>query len=178
MKRKLIFSVVFFALYATASAQSILENDTLLAHFVNRTIVDRFDSSRLSQPSVETTCIAIQTDLPERLIVKSVGQFPVKVIPKNANLRKRKYRKIIKGTVFNVYFKELGPDTLDVNLAGIHYYIMDRKICGEVECGGDMGYIPSGRFVHNSATGLWDFISRETIYEERCREYEERFRKK
>lgn len=178
MKKIMLLCTALLALAASASAQSVTTNDTMLARFVNRTITDIFDYAALSRISDNTKNLVFQTDLPKKLIIPSLGRFPVIVIPKDADLRKRKYRELIKNTVFNIFIDKLGADTLDVNLVGTHYYIKGRKVCGEIECGGDMGYIPSGRFVLDAETGLWNYISRKTIYEEKCREIEEQFKGK
>lgn len=48
---------------------------------------------------------------------------------------------------------------------------MGKKVYGEIECGGTMGYIPDGRFIFNATSKQWEYYTYEYIYNKKEKEF-------
>jgi hypothetical protein len=47
-----------------------------------------------------------------------------------------------------------------------------------LQCGGDMGYIPEGRFIYDIETNEWKYITERELRDERLEEIKNMFKKK
>ena len=173
MKRLLMIFMAMVAFATTTRAQSVLLSDTLKARFVSRTVEEFFPYWGNKYPnSIPQRTITLITDIDARLLPDTVVGLPVKVLANEKLLRKRKNRRLTKEPIYNVRWLVPNPDTImiDVNLVKWEVSFEGRKMRIEASCGGDLGYIPDGRFVYDEKENRWKASFYEELLEQRAKE--------
>lgn len=173
MKGFALFIVAMFALVLGASAQSVLLSDTLKARFVSRTVEEFFSYWGNEYPnSIPKRTITLITGIDARLLPDTVAGLPIKVLANEKLLRKRKNRRLAEEPIYKVRWLVPNPDTImiDVNLVKWEVSFEGRKMRIEASCGGDLGYIPDGRFVYDEKQNRWKSSFREELLEQRAKE--------
>lgn len=151
----------------TAKAQT---NDTLIAGFVSRTATDFVEYWNTefpnSQPKRNITLI---TTISPSLLPNTINGMPVRVFPDFYSLRKRKNRKLTKEKIYRVKVDTIAADTIDVLIIGCEVTIARKYTNIAVDCGGTMGYIPTGRLVYDAASKQWHYFFFRELLEEKER---------
>jgi hypothetical protein len=157
-------------------------SDSLLAVLYNQTLTSYFPDTLPNKDGKKFGYIIIQTDFDVSKLIEKNGVNKFKFINSrtrkqavlNKPLKTNRNRKIY-WIKHNVY----GRDTIDVNIGAWEIEDVNKKrISLSVGCGGDMGYIPDGRFIFNSNNNTWIFISGKVIITEKIREFMNQSRKK
>ena len=174
--------MIFVAMLAFATAvraQSVVVSDTLEARFVGRTVEEYFaywgKSSYGRMPKHNITLI---TGIEARLLPDTVAGLPVRVLKNEEQLRKRKNRRLTKDPIYKVRLLVPDPDTImiDVELVKWDVSFEGRVMRIEVECSGDMGYIPDGRFVYDEKERRWNEFFYKELLEQKAKEAKSTFR--
>lgn len=168
--------MIFMVLLAFATAvraQSVVVGDTLKARFVRLTVEDYFSYWGKKYPSsLPKHTITLITDIDAKLLPDTVVGLPVKVLANKKLLRKRKNRVLTKERIYWVQLVVPDPDTImiDVNLVVWDVSFEGRRMRIEAHCGGDMGYIPDGRFVYDEKENRWTASFHEELLKQRAKE--------
>lgn len=173
MKGFALFIVAMFALILGASAQSVLVSDTLKAGFVSRTVEEFFSYWGKEYPnSLPERTITVITDIDASLLPDTVAGLPVKVVANEKLLSKRKNRSLTEEPIYKVRWLVPNPDTImiDVDLVKWEVSFEGRKMRIEASCGGDLDYIPDGRFVYDERHNRWKASFREELLKQRAEE--------
>lgn len=164
-KKAILTFAVLCGIGFGAAAQSVVVNDTPKAQFVSLTVNDFFAYwEKMPFKAVPERTITLITDIDASLLPDTVIGLPIVVLDNVDMLRKRKYRKLMREQVFKVKVDTIASDTIDVNLIRWNVSIKGKWLGIAVECGGDMGYIPDGRFVYDAVEKRW----MASFYEELC----------
>ena len=151
----------------TAKAQT---NDTLIAGFVSRTATDfvEYWNTKFpnSQPKRNITLI---TTISPSLLPNTINGLPVRVFPDFYSLLKKKNRKLTKEKIYRVKVDTIAADTIDVLIIGCEVTIKRKNTNIAVDCGGTMGYIPTGRLVYDAASKQWHYFFFRELLEEKER---------
>lgn len=179
MRKLLLIFVAMFAFASAVRAQSVVFiGDTLKARFVRLTVEDFFSYWGKKYPSsLPKHTITLITDIDAKLLPDTVVGLPVKVLANEKLLRKRKNRVLTKEHIYWVRWVVPDPDTImiDVNLVVWDVSFEGRKMRIEAHCGGDMGYIPDGRFVYDEKENRWKASFYEELLKQRAEEVNARF---
>lgn len=174
MKRLLMIIMAMLAFATAVRAQSVVFiGDTLKARFVRLTVEDYFSYWGKKYPSsLPKHTITLITDIDAKLLPDTVVGLPVKVLANEKLLRKRKNRVLTKEHIYWVRWVVPDPDTImiDVNLVVWDVSFEGRKMRIEAHCGGDMGYIPDGRFVYDEKENRWTASFYEELLKQRAEE--------
>ena len=174
--------MIFLAMLAFATAvraQSVVVSDTLEARFVGRTVEEFFSYwGEEYTNSIPKYTITLITDIVARLLPDTVAGLPVRVLKNEEQLRKRKNRRLTKDPIYKVRLLVPDPDTImiDVELVKWNVSFEGRVMRIEASCGGDMGYIPDGRFVYDEKERRWNEFFYEELLEQRAKEVKATFR--
>ena len=169
--------MIFVAMFAFATAvraQVVPE-----ARFVSRTIEEYFAFlGKKPDGRNPKHSIVLITGIDARLLPDTVVGLPVRVLKNEEQLRKRKNRRLVKDPIYKVRLLVPDPDTImiDVELVKWDVSFEGRVMRIEVESGGDMGYIPDGRFVYNEKERRWNEFFYEELLEQRAKEVKATFR--
>lgn len=168
MKKLLLLVAMVYALeMLTAKAQT---NDTLIAGFVSRTAIDFVEYWNTEFPNSQSKQnITLITTISPSLLPNTINGLPVRVFPDFYSLRKRKNRKLTKEKIYRVKVDTIATDTIDVLIIGCEVTIERKNTNIAVDCGGTMGYIPTGRFVYDAASNQWHYYSFRELLEEKER---------
>ena len=173
MKRLVMIFLAMLAFATAVRAQSVVVSDTLEARFVGRTVEEYFaywgKSSYGRMPKHNITLI---TGIDARLLPDTVAGLPVRVLKNEEQLRKRKNRRLTKDPIYKVRLLVPDPDTImiDVELVKWNVSFEGKVMRIEASCGGDMGYIPDGRFVYDEKERRWSEFFYEELFEQKAKE--------
>ena len=171
--------LAMFACATAVRAQSVVVSDTLEARFVSHTVKEFFSYwGKEYANSIPKHTITLITDIDAKLLPDTVVGLPVKVLANKELLRKRKNRKLTNERVY--WVRLVVPDSntimIDVNLVIWEVSFEGRRMRIEAHCGGDMGYIPDGRFVYDEKENRWKASFYEELLEQRAKEVKATFR--
>ncbi len=170
------FILIFILSFPNISSGQV-PNDSLLSAFYNETIKDFFlkSSERNRKKQDKFKWKLIQTNIDSTNLIKSHGKDKFKYYNKR-NVHKvlsRPYKRNIGRDIYKIRYKSFGEDTIDILIVTWTIEKISKKnISFHGGCGGDMGYIPEGRFVFNKVTKSWIFYSYEDIVEQKLKEEE------
>ena len=173
MKKPLMIFMAMLAFATAVMAQSVVISDTLKARFVGRTVEEFFAYwGKEYQNSIPKHSITLITDIDAKLLPDTVVGLPIKVLANKKLLRKRKNRVLTKEHIYWVRLVVPDPDTImiDVNLVVWDVSFEGRRMRIEAHCGGDMEYIPDGRFVYGEKENRWTASFYEELSKQRAKE--------
>ena len=173
MKRLLMIIMAMLSLATAVRAQSVVVSDTLKAQFVGRTVEEFFSYWGKKYPnSLPKHTITLVTDIDAKMLPDTVAGLPVKVLANEKLLRKRKNRSLTEERVYKVQLVVPDSNTimLDVNLVIWEVSFEGRRMKVEAHCGGDMGYIPDGRFVYDEKENRWKASFYKELLKQRAKE--------
>ena len=174
MKRLLMIIMAMLAFATAVRAQSVVFiGDTLKAQFVGRTVEEFFSYWGKKYPnSLPKHTITLITDIDAKMLPDTVAGLPVKVLANEKLLRKRKNRSLAEERVYKVQLVVPDSNTimLDVNLVIWEVSFEGRRMKIEAHCGGDMGYIPDGRFVYDEKENRWKVSFYKELLKQRAKE--------
>ena len=173
MKRLLMIIMAMLSLATAVRAQSVVVSDTLKALFVGRTVEEFFSYWGKKYPnSLPKHTITLVTDIDAKMLPDTVAGLPVKVLANEKLLRKRKNRSLTEERVYKVQLVVPDSNTimLDVNLVIWEVSFEGRRMKVEAHCGGDMGYIPDGRFVYDEKENRWKASFYKELLKQRAKE--------
>ena len=152
-------------------------NDSLLATFYNKTLSCYFPDSITKKDQLRFGNILVNTDFDSQYLIKTIGENKLKYFndstPIHAALKKP-HKKNKGRSVYWITHKAIGTDTIDVNIGGWTVLkFKHRQLHLAAWCGGDMGYIPEGRFVFDREKRSWRFQSYRELREIRLNEEKE-----
>jgi hypothetical protein len=149
-------------------------NDSLLATFYNKTLSCFFPDSITHKDQLRFGNVLVKTDFDAKYLIKTTGKINLKYFndptPVHAVLKKP-HKKNKGRSVYWIKHKTIGTDTIDVNIGGwtvLKY--QHRHLHLAAWCGGDMGYIPEGRFIFDKEKRNWRFQSYHDLWEIRFNE--------
>ena len=173
MKRLLMIIMAMLSLATAVKAQSVVVSDTLKAQFVGRTVEEFFSYwGKKYLNSLPKHTITLITDIDAMMLPDTVAGLPVKVLANEKLLRKRKNRSLTEERVYKVQLVVPDSNTimLDVNLVIWEVSFEGRRMKIEAHCGGDMGYIPDGRFVYDEKENRWKVSFYKELLKQRAKE--------
>jgi hypothetical protein len=174
MRKLLLIFVAMFAFASAVRAQSVVFiGDTLKARFVRLTVEDFFSYwGKIYPNSIPKHTITLITDIDAKLLPDTVVGLPIKVLANEKLLHKRKNRVLTKERIYKVQL--IVPDSntimIDVNLVVWDVSFEGRRMEIIAHCGGDLGYIPDGRFVYDEKENRWKASFHEELLNQRAKE--------
>ncbi|WP_207429931.1 hypothetical protein [Sabulibacter ruber] len=153
-----------------------------LVNFYESAISDYYSDNIFNQEEKEH--LILSDSLPNGIRL-TYPRFTLKPVTEDAAVQIIEGRKGKSGRLDKIFFKEISPDTVDINIGGwsvtvkrvFRIYkgrLITKDINFAVGCGGTMGYIPNARLVYNRESRKWDYYSYATLLEKRKAELETR----
>jgi len=157
-------------------------NDSLLATFYNKTLSSFFADSIATKDQLRFGNVLIKTEFDKNYLITTIGQNNLKYFnddtPEYSVLSKP--RKKNKGrSIYWIKHQIIGIDTIDINIGGWTVEkFKHRHLYLAAWCGGDMGYIPDGRFIFDQKNNRWIFQSYHEFRDIKLKEENEKMEKK
>ena len=157
-------------------------NDSLLATFYNITLSSFFPDSITTKDQLRFGNILIKTDFETKYLITTIGQNNLKYFsdktPEYSVLTKP-HKKNKGRSIYWIKHQLIGSDTIDINIGGWTIEKFEhRHLYLEAWCGGDMGYIPDGRFIFDDKNNKWIFQSYLELRNNKLKEEKEQMEKK
>jgi hypothetical protein len=174
---KIIVSIVILISAIISKAQNIDHKTT--TQLYTKTIENYFNktTNSVKNNSIhKPTFLIIGNNLPENLPL-DYNAFTLKIVKdQNEAINEIDNAHEKTGSVF-IISRKFKKDTIDINVGTLgirikktfkiqHWHLITRQIFLSVNCGGTIGYIPSGRMTYNKESKLWSFISGEEVFAE------------
>jgi hypothetical protein len=184
VKKKLLFTTkksiitttfLLFVLMKQAVSQNV--SDSLLYSFCNVVLQEYFaDTATINKQGTFTT-VLIETKLNFKKLISKTEFLKfvyIDVTPCKKRNHLLKTKSTIEGRMlYSLTYKIINIDTIDVNIHEMTLYKDNLKnFHVEMSCGGTFGYIPTGKFVFDSNTKKWLFLSGKRLLEKKVQETE------
>ena len=160
MTKILFILILSFSVTCFAQDKLTIPSESL-RNFYNKTIINTLTDSADRKQCEKYGFILIQTDFDTTALVKKVGDIKFRYFSSEVPLQSildKPYKKHIDQTIYIVNHFLINQDTVDVNIGRQVIAQVDKKNAMiRAECGGTMGYIPTGRFINSRVSNSWTF---------------------
>jgi hypothetical protein len=157
-------------------------NDSLLATFYNRTLSSFFQDSITIKDQLRYGNILIKTDFDTKYLITTIGKNNLKYFNDNTpeySVLNKPHKKNKGRSIYWIKHQIIGIDTIDIIIGGWTIEKFEhRHLYLAAWCGGDMGYIPDGRFIFNKEKSKWIFQSYHELRDIKVKEENELMKKK
>jgi len=157
-----------------------IPKDTL-QQFYNKTIINTLTDSLDQNQCSKYGFILVQTDFDTTVLVKTIGDIKFRYFNSKTSVLsvlEKPYKKHIDQTIYIINHFIINRDTVDVNISRQTIGRIDKKMCSlRVECGGTMGYIPTGRFIFDRTLNIWTFTPGSVFINQYMEEMKKKFNK-
>lgn len=157
-------------------------SDSLLATFYNKTLSSFFSDSITTNDQLRFGNVLIKTDFETNFLITTIGKNNLKYFNDNTpeySILNKPHKKNKGRSIYWINHKMIGTDTIDISIGGWTVEKFEhRHLYLAAWCGGDMGYVPDGRFIFDKEKSIWRFQSYLELREIKLKEEKEQMEKK